>query len=155
MDTSHHGKVHGGTFGHSLFNLGHAAASQQPRQRSNFQTIFLKGWLTRIFSNIEYHSEINQNLKVPGKKIVILTTILSYLFIVSLLVACNHNIDLFILSGMPNYCHYLVSSHPTLDLNPQHELNRLRRSSFTAIFAIFSYFLAILGHFGSLMAKYH
>ena len=100
--------------------------------------------------------KIGQNkpkFKGSRQKIVILTTILSYLFIVLLLVACNHNIDLFILSGMPNYCHYLISSHPTLDLNPQHELNRLRRSSFTAIFAIFSHFLAILGHFGSLMAK--
>ena len=49
--------------------------------------------------------------KGSRQKIVILTTILSYLFIVSLLVACNHNIDLSI--------------------------------------------LAILGRFGSLMAKYH
>merc|ERR1712136_507712 len=31
---------------------GHAAASQQPRQRSNFQIIFLKGCLTKILSNI-------------------------------------------------------------------------------------------------------
>ena len=43
--------------------------------------------------------------KGSRQKIVILTTISSYLFIVSLLVACNHNMDLFILSGMPNYCH--------------------------------------------------
>ena len=34
--------------------------------------------------------------KGSRQKIVILTTISSYLFIVSLLVACNHDIDLFI-----------------------------------------------------------
>ena len=105
--------------------------------------------------NIQMSFNNKPKFKGSRQKIVILTTILSYLFIDLLLVACNHNIDLFILSGMPNYCHYLISSHPTLDLNPQHELNRLRRSSFTAIFAIFSHFLGILGHFGSLMAKYY
>ena len=52
------------------------------------------------------NSEKNKpKFKGSRQKIVILTTISSYLFIVSLLVACNHNIDLLILSGMPNHCH--------------------------------------------------
>ena len=40
METFHHGKAHGGSFGHSKFILGLAAASQQPRQLGDFQTIF-------------------------------------------------------------------------------------------------------------------
>ena len=58
----------------------------------------------------EKHAKNKPKFKGSRQKIVILTTIPSYLIIVTLLVAYNHDIDLFI--------------------------------------------LAILGHFGSLMAKY-
>ena len=58
------------------------------------------------FNKIVFARNKNKpKFKGSRQKIVILTTISSYLFIVSLLVACNHNIDLFILSGMPNHCH--------------------------------------------------
>ena len=68
-----------------------------PHDRGNGQMSIL----AERFENIDRQGHCNILLNKPKfkgsrQKIVILTTISSYLFIVSLLVACNHDIDLFI-----------------------------------------------------------